>query len=173
MPQTMCTTIVHFLVFLKRFSPRHRASARCCSRLAKRRQLPSRRSRCILQHMEFIICKQILLKIGGPAARHIGVHWCLFVVPYQSFWLRLGRSMFFAAIVSKTDCALRNRSHWSATLPHRHNIFMANTLLPCFMPETAGQDRRRSAGSRCTCRPSGHWPLSMSITTICVFLSLR
>ena len=89
-PQTMCTTIVHFLVFLKRFSPRHRASARCCSRLAKRRQPPSRRSRCILQHMEFIICKQILLKIGGPAARHIGVLWCLFVVPYQSFWLRLG-----------------------------------------------------------------------------------
>ncbi len=25
---------------------------------------------CILQHIEFIICKQILLKIGGPAARH-------------------------------------------------------------------------------------------------------
>ena len=45
---------------------------------------------CILQHIEFIICKQILLKIGGPAARHIRVHWCLFVVPYQSFWQRRG-----------------------------------------------------------------------------------
>jgi hypothetical protein len=39
------------------------------------------------QHSEVIVFKQILLLIGGPAARHIGVHWCLFVVPYQSFWL--------------------------------------------------------------------------------------
>jgi hypothetical protein len=31
---------------------------------------PSRRSRWILQHSEFIITKQILEKIVGPAARH-------------------------------------------------------------------------------------------------------
>ena len=44
-PHAFCTTIVHFLVFLKRFSARHRSSTWCCSRLAKRRQPPSRRSR--------------------------------------------------------------------------------------------------------------------------------
>jgi len=45
-----------------------------------------------LLHPDFIINKQNLQEIGGLAARQFGVHWCPFVVPYQSFWLRLDHS---------------------------------------------------------------------------------
>ena len=91
------TTIVHFLVFLKRLSLKHRASAWCCSRLAKRWQPPSRRRPSWSSAIHHVMPVQNHQHYGRrlrgnlfipcilwcPKSKKFRVLSCLFVVPVQ------------------------------------------------------------------------------------------
>ncbi len=88
----LCTTLFHFLVISRRFSPWPRAFAWHPLRLAKRWQPPSRRSRWLFQHSDFFIQTNPSAdwRPGGEAfclfrvfsgLQKIRVHLCSFVVP--------------------------------------------------------------------------------------------